>query len=274
MDSKDQKEDIRDMKTVIITGTTRGIGEAMARLLLEQGHRVIGVARGRSDSLQPYGMYEELTADLGRSETLEGLMADIFAKIQPQQSADGIYLVNNAAMLQPLRNAERLDAGAAASHLSVNLTAPIVLSGLFAQHVESWQGDRRIMNISSGSADNPLPGMGCYCAAKAGLDMFTKVMGLEQLNKPAPIRVASVWPGMIETEMQAEVRRQPREAFESVGLFIGAQESGLLAMPEHTASRLVELLFSEAFPSGGVVEDLESFPPHAGPRAARGWRDG
>ncbi len=262
------------MRTVIITGTTRGIGEAMARLLLEQGHRVIGVARGRSDSLHAFGLYDGLTADLGRPEVLEALMADVFAKVQPQRRADGIYLVNNAAMLQPLRNAERLDAAAVASHLSVNLTAPIMLSGLFAQHVEAWQGDKRILNLSSGSADNPLPGMGCYCAAKAGLDTFTKVMGLEQLKKPAPIRVASVWPGMIETEMQAEVRRQPRESFESAGLFIGAQESGMLATPEHTASRLVDLLFSEAFPQGGIVEDLASFPPPAGPRAVRRWRDG
>jgi benzil reductase ((S)-benzoin forming) len=144
-----------------------------------------------------------------------------------------------------------------------------MLSALFAQHVEAWHGDRRILNLSSGSADNPLPGMGCYCAAKAGLDMFTRVMGLEQLKKPAPIRIASVWPGMIETEMQAEARKQPRESFESAGLFIGAQESGMLAKPEYTASRLVELLFSDAFPQGGVVEDLESFPPAAGPRAVK-----
>jgi benzil reductase ((S)-benzoin forming) len=257
------------MRTVIITGTTRGIGEAMARLLLEQGHRVIGVARGNSESLQSYGRYDGVAADLSRLEALEGLMAEIFARVQPQRSSDGIYLVNNAAMLQPLRNAEQLDAAAVASHMSVNLTAPIMLSALFAQHAETWHGDRRILNLSSGSADNPLPGMGCYCAAKAGLDMFTKVMGLEQLKKPAPIRVASVWPGMIETEMQAEARRQPRESFESAGLFIGAQESGMLARPEHTASRLVELLFSDAFPQGGVVEDLETFPPAAGPRAVR-----
>jgi benzil reductase ((S)-benzoin forming) len=257
------------MKTVIITGTTRGIGEAMARLLLEQGHRVIGVARGFSKTLRPYSRYEGLAADLGRSEAIGSLGSEIFALIQPQQATDGIYLVNNAAMLQPLRNAERLDAAAVASHMQVNLNAPIMLSALFAQHVEAWPGDKRILNLSSASADNPLPGMGCYCAAKAGLDMFTKVMGMEQLKKPAPIRVASVWPGMIETEMQAEVRGQPREMFESAGLFIGAMESGMLTTPEHTAEWLVKLLFSESFPQGGVVEDLEAFPPAAGPRAVR-----
>lgn len=95
--------------------------------------------------------------------------------------------------------------------------------------------------------------------------MFTKVMGLEQQRKPHPLRIASIWPGMIETSMQTEVRNQPIEAFESAGVFINAKNGGMLTSPTYTAEKLVELLFGEAFPQGDVVTDLQTISRGEGP---------
>ncbi|MBW7476458.1 SDR family NAD(P)-dependent oxidoreductase [Paenibacillus oenotherae] len=251
---------MNNMKTVIITGVSRGIGEAAACLLLDMGHRIIGIARGSSSSLNQYAGYVGIEADLGDTAGLSGMLAKVFERIQPAERSDGIYLVNNAAMLQPLRDAGSCMPEEIAYHMGVNLTAPMVLSALFARHTDSYTGDKRILNISSASAAVLLPGMSCYSTAKAGLDVFSKVMGMEQQNKPYPLRIASVWPGMIETELQAEVRNQPISEFESAGLFIGAKESGMLATPGAAAGKLVELLFSDAFPQGGVVTDLQAFP--------------
>lgn len=89
------------MKTVILTGVSRGIGEAAARLLLEQGHRVIGIARGKNDSLEKHAGYVGIGADLGRSAVLSPMMAEVFERILLEERSEGIYLVNNAAVLQP-----------------------------------------------------------------------------------------------------------------------------------------------------------------------------
>jgi len=247
------------MKTIIITGSSRGIGEAMARLLLDMEFQVIGIARGSDSSLLKHAGFQGIEADLGDTAGLSLLLPDVLKRIQPTDRTEGIYLVNNAAILQPLRNADGCVPEEMAYHMQVNLLAPMILSSLFAQHTEFWSGHKRILNVSSASATILMPGLSCYCTAKAGLDVFSKVVGLEQQKKPYPLRIASVWPGMIETDMQAELRRQPADEFESADVFIGAQKSGMLTTPDQTAQKLIELLFSELFPQGGVVSDLHAF---------------
>ncbi|MCI3919573.1 SDR family NAD(P)-dependent oxidoreductase [Paenibacillus sp. TRM 82003] len=244
------------MKAIIITGTSRGIGEATARLLLERGCRVVGIARRGNAALTGFSRYSHITADLGNADKLSGVAEEALAHIAPEERSAGMYWINNAAVLHPLRDAGEATPDEIAYHLQVNLTAPMILSSQFAKLTASWPREKRILNVSSASASFLLPGMSCYCTAKAGLDTFTKVMGLEQQRKAHPVRIASVWPGMIETEMQAEVRSQSADAFPTVEVFQGAKSNGMLTTPATAAEKLVALLFGEAFPQGGVVTDL------------------
>lgn len=245
------------MADIIVTGTSRGIGEALAERLLAQGHRVIGIARTSSGKLAggAGGGYTHIEADLGETAGLERLMARAFEAVS-SGGAQGVYLVNNAAVLQPLGDVGACGSEAVDRHLRVNLTAPMILSSLFARHTQRWAADKRILNVSSASASILLPGMSAYCTVKAGLDVFAKVMGLEQERQAYPIKVAAVWPGMIETAMQAEIRGQSPDVFPSAEVFIGAMQGGMLTTPEQTAAKLADLLTGPAFPQGEVLTEL------------------
>lgn len=81
-------------------------------------------------------------------------------------------------------------------------------------------------------------------------------MSLEQLNKEYPAKVVSVYPGMIDTQLQAEIRSVSNETFPYVDQFIQIAQEGKLQTPEYTASKLIEILFSENFGSTVVIEEL------------------
>ncbi|WP_229750724.1 SDR family NAD(P)-dependent oxidoreductase [Paenibacillus nasutitermitis] len=243
------------MAVIIMTGTSQGIGAAMAHVLLERGHRLVGISRRRNDALIQAFPTELvcMEADLADTAGLGPLMERIFQQMGTDE--ERVCLVNNAAVLAPLRNAEQCDSAEIARHMQINLIAPMILTSLFAKHTSGLRGEKRVLNISSGSARYLLPGMSCYCTAKAGLDTFTACVGLEQQNKEYPLQIASVWPGMNETQMQEEARRQDG-GFQNAEMFIEAKKNGRLHSPDETARKLADLLLGESFPHGTIVESL------------------
>lgn len=94
-----------------------------------------------------------------------------------------ICLINNAAMLEPLKSIEECGAWEINKNLQISLIAPIVLSSCFIKQTHHFQGRRKIINISSGSGKYPAPDMSIYCTAKAGLNMFTHCVGAEQKSQ-------------------------------------------------------------------------------------------
>ena len=65
---------------------------------------------------------------------------------------------------------------------------------------------RRVVNISSGAASSPYAGWSVYCASKAGLDHFTRCVGLEQRGQAFPVTCIALAPGVIDTGMQEVIR--------------------------------------------------------------------
>ncbi|WP_028550109.1 (S)-benzoin forming benzil reductase [Paenibacillus sp. UNC451MF] len=244
------------MKYFIITGTSRGIGQAMAEQLIAPGHCVLCISRSENRSLiSRQGNLRYFPFDLGKCSELDGLMDEVFTCIDSSQ-AESIYLINNAAVVAPLASIEQCSAEEITYHMQVNLIAPMILTSMFIQRTEHIQADKRIMNISSASSKHLFPGMSCYSSAKAGLDTFTQAVSLEQQHTEGGVRIASVWPGMIETALQAEARTTSRSRFASADIFTKFKEKGMLTTPEYTAEQLVQLLLEEDFGHGSVVEQL------------------
>ena len=94
-------------------------------------------------------------------------------------------LINNAGVIAPVGPLERADAGEIERNLAVNLVAPMLLMRRFLRATASRSPLRRIINISSGAGRRPIFGWGAYCAAKAGLDMATRVVALEAADARA-----------------------------------------------------------------------------------------
>jgi len=157
----------------IITGTSRGIGEALTKMLLEKEHHVIGISRGASDILSRHKNYTHYNYDLTDTANIEQLLSGILIKLKIEET-EMICLVNNAAMLEPLKSIENCEPEEISKSLSINLVAPIVMSSCFIKLTDHLKVRRKIVNITSGAGVHPLEDMSMYCTAKAGLNMFTR----------------------------------------------------------------------------------------------------
>jgi NAD(P)-dependent dehydrogenase (short-subunit alcohol dehydrogenase family) len=117
-------------------------------------------------------------------------------------------------------------------------------------------GDRRIVHVSSGAARNAYPGWSIYCATKAALDHHARATMLDQT---AGLRICSLAPGVIDTDMQAEIRTSSPELFPLRGKFDDMKRKRELSSPAATAQRLVDYLLSEQFGQLAVA-DLRQLP--------------
>jgi benzil reductase ((S)-benzoin forming) len=143
--------------------------------------------------------------------------------------------------------------------IAVNLTAPMIISNTYISKLKDFEGSKRIVNISSGAGRNAYEGWGTYCATKAGLDHFSRVVALEQLNAKHPVEIVSIAPGIIDTGMQEAIRASNEEAFPLLERFIDYKEQGLLSSPEQTAQKLISFMENKDFKEVGPIVDIRKF---------------
>jgi NAD(P)-dependent dehydrogenase (short-subunit alcohol dehydrogenase family) len=172
------------------------------------------------------------------------------------QSADRVFLINNAGLLTPIALVGSQDDAQILQAVSANVGAALVLANAVVR-AASEAADRRIVHISSGAARSAYAGWNVYCATKAALDHHARCMAIEQEGVSNPVRIASLAPGVIDTEMQAQVRSTSVEAFPMRPKFDAMKESGSLQSPQDVAKRLLTYLMSQDFGSE-VVTDLRA----------------
>src|SRR5690606_13154264 len=125
-------------------------------------------------------------------------------------------LVNNAGTVDPVSLSDGLlDAAAIESAFTLNVVSAMVLSAAFLRSAPT-QADRRILNISSGAGRKPTRGWPVYCATKAALDHYTRVLAEEHPD----IRVSALAPGVVDTAMQAHIRDSSRDHFPELDRFL------------------------------------------------------
>ena len=224
----------------VITGTSRGIGEALARRLLDQGNTVLGVSRNRPATLDREG-YHHLACDLGDPSGLDRI-TDRAASIAAGQAFEVICLVNNASATEPLGPMERCAAPAITAHVSIGLIAPMILTAYFIDRFADAGGRKIIAFISSGAAFHPMPDDSVYCASKAGLAMFAQCVGMEQSGRERGFEILSIGPGMVDTDMQQTARSRSREEFALAEFFQQAHAEGRLSNPDAVAEKICTLL--------------------------------
>jgi benzil reductase ((S)-benzoin forming) len=249
------------MRYFIITGTSRGIGESLTKLLLnDENNQVICISRGMSENLNYHSGLKlvnviNFTFDLNNLSDIDSLFQRIFSSINAD-NIDSIYLINNAGILSPIGPIEETISEDVIKNINVNLIAPILLTFNFIKFTKSWKIDKRVLNISSGSAKYLLPSQSPYSTAKAGLDSFTKSIYLEQKEELFPVKVASVYPGVIDTRLQTEIRSTRKEKFPYVELFNQLYKEEKLQTPLETAEKLIQLLLDSDFGKETIVEVL------------------
>jgi benzil reductase ((S)-benzoin forming) len=226
------------MKAAIVTGVSRGLGEALARTLLAGGFAVTGVGRTSGAALTAPN-YRFVVCDLADTTNIEAALTPAFRAIADARP-EFLCLINNAATAGPVGTIGSLDGEALAASMAANLIAPIAVANLFCRTFVDPAQVRRIINVSSGGADSPLPGGGPYSIAKAGLEMLTRQLAAE--HDAAKFRAITVRPGVIDTDMQTFMRSQTKETLPSVDLFKGFHREHLLVAPEMVAGKIVDKL--------------------------------
>ena len=222
----------------IVTGISRGLGASLAAVLLERGFTVLGIGRANSPALAG-SQFRFAHFDFAAAARIdEALLPELSALAR--KSPASICLLNNAATVGPLGMLGTLAAADAAAALAVNLVAVVALANLFCRVFADAAQPRRVINISSGAAQTALPGESLYCVAKAGMEMLTRALAVEQT---APLfRAISVRPGIIDTDMQRIARSQSREVLPHVDMFREFHSQGRLVSPDVVAAKIVDKL--------------------------------
>lgn len=239
----------------IVTGHSRGIGEAVAAGLLARHVRVLGVSRhGNAELVRQHpGMLQEAVVDLGDAAALSRWAAD-GAPRRFIGDAKRAVLVNNAGVIQPIGPLETQDASLIARAITVNVAAAFMLSAAFVQATMQL-AERRILHVSSGAGRKPYAGWSIYCSTKAAMDHHARCVALDRTPH---LRISSVAPGVVDTEMQAEIRASTDRNFPDRPRFVEMHRDHALPSPERTGGKLVDYLLSDVFGAEPVF-DLRDF---------------
>ncbi|HLJ68402.1 MAG TPA: SDR family NAD(P)-dependent oxidoreductase [Chloroflexota bacterium] len=241
--------DLRD-RAALVTGGGRGIGRATAQALAAAGARTIVTARGRTELESVVagiaasgGEALAIPADISQPDAVRRL----FERAGPVD-----ILVNNAGIIQPIAPVAASDPETWLRNIEINLygvflTCHHALPGMLER------GWGRIVNVSSGAARGTTEGWSAYSAAKAGVESFSSVLAREVDRYD--IHVNAVRPGIVDTEMQVEIRSSSEEAFgrQNVERFRGYKERGLLRSPDDPARLILWLLGPAADAINGEV---------------------
>ncbi|MGH7721061.1 MAG: SDR family oxidoreductase [Gemmatimonadaceae bacterium] len=228
----------------VVTGHTRGLGEAIAAHLLSRGVRVLGIARHRNAELVArYGdALTQVELDLADPAVLAAwLQSEVLGRFLGR--AQTALLVNNAGVVQPVGPLETQDIDTTVRAVVLNVAAPLVLSAAFVAATPDAR-DRRILHLSSGAGRKAYRGWSVYCATKAALDHHARAVALDRT--PA-LRISSVAPGVIDTDMQAEIRATTDRNFPDRQRFVAMKREGQLLTPDRAGGAVVEFLLSDAF---------------------------
>jgi len=226
------------MNAAIVTGVSRGLGEALAVAMIERGFTVLGVGRTASPRLTSKH-FHLAACDLSQPALLAAAITPPLRLIAARKPTT-VTLVNNAAVATPTGLVGHLEASAIASAFAINAAAPVVMADLFFRSFPDDTVERRIINISSGAAQSAIPGMMAYGMSKAALEMMTRAI-VAECSAPR-FRCISLRPGIFDTGMQAYARTRDPAEFPSVALFRGFKDNGLLKDPAEVATKIVEKL--------------------------------
>ncbi|CAD5372983.1 NAD(P)-dependent dehydrogenase (Short-subunit alcohol dehydrogenase family) [Rubrivivax sp. A210] len=230
------------MHLTILTGASRGLGLALTAQLLAAGQRVLAISRHAPEIEVPAGA--ELvcwTADLAEAAPVAAQLA-LWLAAQDANAIESATLINNAGVITPPAPLADTAAGDLVNAIRVGLEAPLLLSAAFLQATAGWACPRKLLLVSSGLGRRGMAGATAYCAAKAGMDNLARALALEEAARPQGAGVVSLAPGVIDTDMQLQLRGADPARFAEQKNFAALKAGGRLDTPEQAAAKLLRYL--------------------------------
>jgi len=238
------------MRLALLTGGSRGLGQALTNQLESSGYHVIECSRSGSHA-------HSVHVDLSKPEQSREAFRNALAEIEAAD-LDELIVINNAGTLDPIGRAWRKPHEAVLQNLNTNFVSGIVFITEVIFRFQAAKGRKVIANISSGAALKGYAGWTLYCAAKAGMENFVRALALEQQSEQHPFIVVNVAPGLIDTDMQVFLQASSESDFPEVNRFIRRKAEGELRPPSEVAAAILRIV-GQAQLVGGARYDARDF---------------
>lgn len=194
-------------KVIVVTGASRGIGEAIARAAIDAGAKVVLASRKQVDldrvaGALPSNRVLAVAAHTGKAEDVEALFAralDKFGRI------DGV--VNNAATNPYFGPLVDTPDSAIDKTIEVNIKGYLYVARAFVKHARTREGGGSIVNIASVAGTRAAPMQGIYGATKAAVISMTQTLAFELGG--SKVRVNAIAPGLVETKFASAIVQNP-----------------------------------------------------------------
>jgi len=220
-------------KVAVITGASRGLGAGLAARFASYGVE-LGLC-ARTEPKAPSGS-RCLT---GSVDVADAHALDHFASAVARSFGPIDLWVNNAGVLDPMGPARDATPEAVARALAVNIGGVVSGAAVFARMARIWPDARRVLvNVSSGASTSIYEGWSVYGATKAAVDHFTEIIDVEEPG----LACFSVAPGVVDTDMQAQIRTHGESTFPAIARFQELHETGAWNSPAWVADHLAGLL--------------------------------
>ena len=230
----------------------------MASQLLQPGNTLLCISRSTNETLavqakQVGANLLQWTLDLALG-ALTSARLEQWLREQPGSSFASATLINNAGVIPRIGPLSEADADDLSHALRVGLEAPMQLTSAFLRATANWPVQRKVLNISSGLARRAMASQAGYCAAKAGMDHFTRCVALEEALKNNGAKLCSLAPGVIDTGMQEQLRAADSNAFPDQASFLNLKSSGALASADEAAQKVLAVLMRTDFGVNPVAD--------------------
>jgi len=238
----------------IITGASKGIGKALVDLLSQNpDNQIIGISRSAVEAEKSNIQYFAL--DLGDFDAV----IHHFEKIFPTGDLDRIVLINNAGWIGQIDYFGKLKAKNIQAIHNINTIAPALLMNEFVRSYRNYEkADRMVINISSGAAKKGIDGWSGYSSSKAALNMMTEAAQEESHISNSKIKFFALSPGVVDTNMQEDIRSAPEDGFSLLGKFKGFKKDNALSSPQEAAEKIIYLIDNKD-QFKGVLQDVREF---------------
>lgn len=217
-----------------ITGTSSGLGKALAEKILQQENSiVIGISRTQTIQHPHYIHFSMNLSDLNQTQGFEFGLHD---------TAKKIVLINNAGATGEIRHAGELQNENIISTYHLNIVSPHLLINTFIHSFKLHAAEKIIVNVTSGAASSTYDGWTVYCATKAALDMMSLTLAKEfELDKNG-FKIFSIAPNVMETNMQKQIRETDENAFSRKNKFVDLYDNNSLYDPKDVAEKYLHII--------------------------------
>lgn len=245
------------MNLYIITGASRGMGLAMARQLILPGNQLICISRQQAAELDALATQQRVPLEQWRCDLADA--APVADQVQfwlasKERAFESITLINNAGVIPAIAPLSDVPSAELIRAMRVGIEGPMLLTAAFLKISAAWPIPKKVLNISSGLGRRAMASQAGYCAAKAAMDHFTRCLALEEALKPHGAKVCSIAPGVIDTDMQVQLRGASNASFPDKAAFVSMKNQGSLTSPFEAADRLIAYLARSDFGSNPVAD--------------------